>query len=109
MREALLAGTALISMIAFRPILLLIHEAGHARAAERETSGPVEIRVGSAGREIQATLLRRAMGLTRTAVWVGLGGRGGGTLHDGPETTEQWIKILRARSSRCGSWPLRRC
>lgn len=102
MKEGLLAATFVLSMAVFQPLVLLIHEAGHARAAERHTTGPVEMRVRGAHRELRAAIIRRLFNLERTSIWISLKGLHGGVSHDGPEGREEWVAILRGPV-----WPLR--
>lgn len=78
------------------PAMVLLHEIGHARAAEQVTTGRVMILL----RRATWTLPRWSvplLGLTRTEVRVSLlWPLGGLTVQDGPENQEDWRKILAA-------------
>jgi len=88
--------TLVVAIFAIQPVMVLVHEAGHARVAERTTCGPVTLYVRSSSHRCRNRVLLRLLGLRRTDIWIGWKGHGGLTTHEGPRDSDSWRTLVSA-------------
>jgi hypothetical protein len=89
-------SAAVVAIFTIQPVMVLVHEAGHARVAERVTNRSVALYVRSGSRRCSNRLILRLLRLRRTDIWIGWKGRGGLTTHEGPDDSDSWKTLLNA-------------